>query len=85
MADCGAPTISMIENGHQGMTLALLERIADALGVPAGWLLSRDPDNATDAWEVAEELQHLPAPERQQAREILRAFTRSIPERRSNS
>lgn len=79
LADCGIPTISMVEHGRQGITLALLQRIAVALGVPAGWLLSRNPDDTTDAWEIAEELRRLPPEERQRAREILRAFTASIP------
>jgi transcriptional regulator with XRE-family HTH domain len=70
-------TISFIERGAKGTTLATLDLIAIALCVKTGWLLSRDPYKPGDAWEIAEELESQPDADRERAADVLRALLRS--------
>lgn len=71
---------SDIENGAN-TTLKTLFRIALALEVPAGWLLSRDPATALDAWALADQIASLPPGDRARAIEVLRALIRPIAKR----
>lgn len=74
MAGCSTPTISEIERGTAGYSVSLLNRVAKALGVEPGWLLSRDPRDASDVWDLAEELRRLPPAERTRFAAVLRTL-----------
>lgn len=48
--------VSVLENGHRGITTASLQRIADALQVPIGELLGETPAGSTHLAEILQEL-----------------------------
>lgn len=72
--DLAVPTISQIESGRTGLTLATLERLAAALECDPGDLLATEPGTRN---VVAEVWRAIPDEDKDQALLVLRAFARS--------
>jgi transcriptional regulator with XRE-family HTH domain len=72
--DTSAGNISMIENGRQGYTQAMLEAIAAALDTDAASLIMRNPLDPEGIWTVWEQI---PSTDRARAIEVLKALTRT--------
>ncbi len=69
-----APSISQLESGKQGFTDSTLESLAQALACEPGDLLMRNPLDDAAPWSIWE---NIPAENRAQAIEVLKAFSKA--------
>lgn len=71
------PLISQIERGESGYSRESLTKLARALQVEPGWLLSRDPNHDGDAWAWGDRIAELPPETREQVERVLEALITS--------